>query len=77
MIKKCLIALLRKEFVNDISRPYFAKADMSKITYDDIIEFRNHLLSRKAKGGNGRALSKNTVNKQILLLKKNIRCCNC
>ncbi|KAA8710689.1 tyrosine-type recombinase/integrase [Lactococcus garvieae subsp. garvieae] len=68
--KKMSYRITQERNYNRYLKSYFAKADMSKITYDDIIEFRNHLLSCKAKGGNGRTLSKNTVNKQILLLKK-------
>lgn len=68
--KKLSYRITQERNYNRYLKEYFSKADLSRISYDDIIDFRNHLLNRKAEGGNGRTLSKNTVNKQILLLKK-------
>lgn len=65
--KKTTLSGQRSDFGKYFSN-YFDVADMSKMTYDDVIEFREYL--QTCTKVNGELLSNRTINKQIILLKK-------
>lgn len=55
-------------------KDYFSKVNkIDKLAYEDIYQFREHLREKNAKNSE-KKLSPNTINKIMILLKKNTRC---
>ncbi|MDU0409777.1 tyrosine-type recombinase/integrase [Lactococcus lactis] len=67
--KKMSYIITQKNSFNNYFREYFSKADMKKITYNEVVDFRDYLLARPNRQ-NGGTLSANSVNHQMVLLKK-------